>query len=152
MFLGYRVHENGMDLQTDRWTAQKHNDFKNSTGKVKHSEPDDGWDDGGGVEVGAINRNASNSGLSQSSHFNLCPGGWRNQCTLILQTSAWLRIEKHYLSEIRLVSSSSWQGTANRHTNTCIHTCTESLKCTDHNPRGEWSGGNTLQIGQILVQ
>lgn len=23
-------------------------------------------------------------GCGHSSHFNLCPGGWRNQCTLIL--------------------------------------------------------------------
>lgn len=56
-----------------------------------------GWWGGG-------NRNTSSRGLSHSSHFNLCPGGWRNQCTLILQSSPCLRIEKHCLGEITLPS------------------------------------------------
>ncbi len=56
-----------------------------------------GWMGWGGA---AQNRNTSSRGLS--SHFNLCPAGWRNQCTLILQSSACLRLEKHCLSEITL--------------------------------------------------
>lgn len=124
--LRYRVHRNEMDVHRDEWRAWKHNAFKNSTWKVFRARGDGmmvlgGW--------GLANRNR---GLRQSLHFNLCPGGWRNQCTLIPQSSAYLRLETHWLSEIRLFSY-SWQGTANTNTNTypLMH---ESLKCAHQYP------------------
>ena len=116
--------------------------------KSEYSEAGDGWMGCvwwwwwwwcGGVS----NRHTSSRGLSQSSHFNLCPGGWRNQCTLILQSSTCLRREKHFLSEIRLPHHDKVQQT---HTQTCIHTYTKSLKCNDCNPRGGWSASSTSQI------
>lgn len=78
-----------------------------------------GWMDGMLV---VVDRHTFSRGLSQSSHFNLCPGGWRNQCTLILQSSTCLRREKHCLSEIRLLFLITTRYSKHTHKHVYTHT------------------------------
>lgn len=99
--------------------------------------------------MGSVDRNTSNSGVS--SHFNLCPGGWRNQCTLILQTSAWLRLEKHCLGEIRLffLSLVMTRYSTQTHKHMYLHTWSH-WKALIIIPQLRKVVANTSQIDQIV--
>lgn len=121
-----------------------------------------GCNNGGVVaaEVQAVNSDTSNTGLSQGSHFNLCPGGCRNQCALILQTSAWLRVQKHFLGQIRPFCTSSRQGNTHTHADThkytehakvCIKISGKSLNWKNHSPQDEGSGSNDFKTSLEII-